>query len=63
MTPQLAFHTNEDWRVDTNGQTIKVGKTLAFTSISFRNEKNELVARGSHTKSVNFLLCTYPPPI
>lgn len=27
-----------------------VGKKLAFTSIRFHNEKNELVARGSHTK-------------
>lgn len=38
---------------------MKVGKTLAFTSISFRNEKNELVARGSHTKSVDLLIFTY----
>ena len=28
----------------------KFGKTLAFTSIVFRNEIGELVARGSHTK-------------
>ena len=28
----------------------KFGKTLAFTSIMFRNAKGELVARGSHTK-------------
>lgn len=28
----------------------RFGKTLAFTSISFFNEKDELVARGSHTK-------------
>ena len=27
-----------------------VGKTLAFTSIRFMNNKDELVARGSHTK-------------
>lgn len=27
-----------------------VGKTLAYTSIKFTNEKDELVARGSHTK-------------
>ncbi|RMZ77377.1 hypothetical protein DV737_g4396, partial [Chaetothyriales sp. CBS 132003] len=30
----------------------KFGKTLAFTSVRFFNEKNELVARGSHTKFV-----------
>ncbi|KAK4908609.1 hypothetical protein LTR49_022512 [Elasticomyces elasticus] len=30
----------------------KFGKTLAYTSIQFRNEKDELVARGSHTKYV-----------
>lgn len=28
----------------------KFGKTLAFTSIRFTNDKDELVARGSHTK-------------
>lgn len=27
-----------------------VGKTLAFTSINFRNGKGDIVARGSHTK-------------
>ncbi|KAM3421406.1 hypothetical protein BST61_g1801 [Cercospora zeina] len=31
----------------------KFGKTLAYTSIVFRNEKDELVARGSHTKYVS----------
>ena len=30
----------------------KMGKTLAFTSIVFRDEKGGLVARGSHTKYV-----------
>ncbi|KAK5723096.1 hypothetical protein LTR17_013966 [Elasticomyces elasticus] len=30
----------------------KFGKTLAYTSIRFMNAKNELVARGSHTKYV-----------
>ena len=30
-----------------------VGKTLAFTSIRFYNEREELVARGSHTKYVS----------
>lgn len=29
-----------------------VGKTLAYTSIKFTNAKDELVARGSHTKYV-----------
>lgn len=29
-----------------------VGKTLAYTSIRFTNAKDELVARGSHTKYV-----------
>ena len=28
----------------------KFGKTLAYTSITFLNEKDQLVARGSHTK-------------
>ncbi len=28
----------------------KFGKTLAFTSVVFRDSKEELVARGSHTK-------------
>lgn len=31
---------------------IKVGKTLAFTSINFSNSKGEIFARGSHTKYV-----------
>ncbi|KAI0544746.1 Thioesterase/thiol ester dehydrase-isomerase [Xylaria curta] len=30
----------------------KIGKTLAYTSITFRNHKDELAARGSHTKYV-----------
>ncbi|KXL47403.1 MAG: hypothetical protein FE78DRAFT_78165 [Acidomyces sp. 'richmondensis'] len=30
----------------------KFGKTLAYTSIRFTNAKDELVARGSHTKYV-----------
>ncbi|KAK0508577.1 hypothetical protein JMJ35_008853 [Cladonia borealis] len=30
----------------------RFGKTLAFTSILFFNEREELVARGSHTKYV-----------
>ncbi|KAK3381740.1 HotDog domain-containing protein [Podospora didyma] len=28
----------------------KIGKTLAFTTVTFRNQKGELTARGSHTK-------------
>jgi len=35
-------------------QCDKFGKTLAFTSIRFMNDANELVARGSHTKYVSF---------
>ncbi|EPE07197.1 acyl-coenzyme a thioesterase 13 [Ophiostoma piceae UAMH 11346] len=41
------------------GQTIKasaicdrIGKTLAYTTVTFTNEKGELAARGSHTKFV-----------
>jgi len=30
----------------------KFGKTLAYTSIVFRNDKGEAVARGSHTKYI-----------
>lgn len=33
-----------------------VGKTLAFTSINFRNAKGEIVARGSHTKYVTITI-------
>jgi len=29
---------------------VIVGKTLAYTTITFRNSKGELAARGSHTK-------------
>ena len=32
--------------------TGAVGKTLAFTTIRFMNAKDEVVARGSHTKFV-----------
>ncbi len=31
----------------------KFGKTLAYTSIKFVNARDELVARGSHTKYVD----------
>lgn len=31
---------------------VTVGKTLAYTSISFSNSKGEIFARGSHTKYV-----------
>lgn len=34
----------------TNNQTV--GKTLAYTTVTFRNQKGELCARGSHTKYV-----------
>ncbi|KAL1988550.1 hypothetical protein VTN96DRAFT_8945 [Rasamsonia emersonii] len=30
----------------------KFGKNLAYTSIKFYNDKNEIVARGSHTKYI-----------
>ncbi|KAI1125465.1 Thioesterase/thiol ester dehydrase-isomerase [Nemania abortiva] len=30
----------------------KIGKTLAYTCVTFRNSKGELAARGSHTKYV-----------
>ena len=29
---------------------MTVGKTLAYTTVTFRDEKGELTARGSHTK-------------
>jgi hypothetical protein len=32
--------------------TSPVGKTLAYTSINFSNNKGEVFARGSHTKYV-----------
>jgi len=33
-------------------QCDKFGKTLAYTSIVFKNEKGDIFARGSHTKYV-----------
>ncbi|KAL2259522.1 hypothetical protein VTK26DRAFT_6779 [Humicola hyalothermophila] len=30
----------------------RIGKTLAYTTVTFRDEKGELTARGSHTKFV-----------
>ncbi|KAJ9165708.1 Thioesterase/thiol ester dehydrase-isomerase [Coniochaeta hoffmannii] len=38
----------------------KIGKTLAFTSITFRNGKGELTARGSHTKYVTQAWSAHP---
>lgn len=29
-----------------------VGKTMAFTSIQFKNDKDQVFARGSHTKYI-----------
>lgn len=29
---------------------VAVGKTIAFTNVTFRNAAGELFARGSHTK-------------
>ena len=40
-----------------------VGKTLAYTSIKFTNDKGELVARGSHTKWVLTALSLQSTPI
>ena len=37
------------WTADTQNL---VGKTLAFTTITFTNEKGEIAARGSHTKFI-----------
>jgi len=34
------------------GDTVFVGKTLAFTSIKFTNSKTKVIARGSHTKYI-----------
>ncbi|KAH6870906.1 hypothetical protein B0T10DRAFT_533711 [Thelonectria olida] len=31
----------------------KIGKTLAYTTVTFTNAKGQLAARGSHTKYVN----------
>jgi acyl-coenzyme A thioesterase 13 len=32
--------------------SIVVGKTMAFTSIQFKNSQGEVFARGSHTKFI-----------
>ncbi|KAJ8115932.1 hypothetical protein ONZ43_g4554 [Nemania bipapillata] len=44
----------------------KIGKTLAYTSVTFRNSKGELAARGSHTKyvtqAVKAQLSPFVPP-
>ncbi|CUS11731.1 unnamed protein product [Tuber aestivum] len=36
--------------------TSEVGKTLAYTTVLFRNKDDQLVARGSHTKYVKIAL-------
>jgi acyl-coenzyme A thioesterase 13 len=38
--------------INAKAQCDKFGKTLAFTSIAFTNERGQTVARGSHTKYV-----------
>ncbi|TIA61041.1 hypothetical protein D6C77_03745 [Aureobasidium pullulans] len=43
--------TNLNGMGDLHDTNEDVGKTLAYTSINFHNEKQELVARGSHTKN------------
>lgn len=37
-------------KINVLAECEKMGKTLAYTRISFFNEKGELAARGSHTK-------------
>ncbi|KAJ8125151.1 hypothetical protein O1611_g8488 [Lasiodiplodia mahajangana] len=39
-----------------------VGKTLAYTSVTFRNSNGELAARGSHTKYVTQAVKTQESP-
>ncbi|KAK4110852.1 Thioesterase/thiol ester dehydrase-isomerase [Canariomyces notabilis] len=39
----------------------KIGKTLAYTTVTFRNQKGELAARGSHTKYVTQAWSASPP--
>ncbi|GAB1316100.1 hypothetical protein MFIFM68171_06310 [Madurella fahalii] len=39
----------------------KIGKTLAYTTVTFRNQKGELAARGSHTKFVMQAWGASPP--
>jgi hypothetical protein len=36
----------------TDNGGIVVGKTMAFTSIQFKNSNDEVFARGSHTKYI-----------
>ena len=33
-----------------SADSLAVGKTLAFTTVTFTNSKGQLAARGSHTK-------------
>ncbi|KAI2617891.1 Thioesterase/thiol ester dehydrase-isomerase [Hypoxylon sp. NC1633] len=40
----------------------KMGKTLAYTSVTFRNSKGEIAARGSHTKYVTHAWKTQETP-
>ena len=41
---------------EVNAKAEVVGKTLAFTTITFKNSKGELAARGSHTKYVSWAI-------
>ncbi|KAI1496303.1 Thioesterase/thiol ester dehydrase-isomerase [Biscogniauxia marginata] len=48
----LASGGKVDDKISATAVCDKIGKTLAYTSITFRNSKGELAARGSHTKYV-----------
>lgn len=37
-------------RVRLSANNLAVGKTLAYTTVTFTNSKGQLAARGSHTK-------------
>ncbi|KAM7191267.1 HotDog domain containing protein [Rhypophila sp. PSN 637] len=45
-------HVNDVIKVEAKCE--KLGKTLAFTSVTFTNDKGVLFARGSHTKFITF---------
>ncbi|KAK8069068.1 thioesterase family protein [Apiospora phragmitis] len=44
-------------KIQATASCDKMGRTLAYTSILFRNAKGELAARGSHTKYVHPSSC------
>jgi len=56
FSPPMILPSTSDFHISPSMvrylQYHSVGKTMAFTSIQFKNEKDQVFARGSHTKYI-----------